>query len=569
MAERFRKLASIPTAEPIYRSLKVDDGGGTEVVVPLAGDRLVIGRAPEAQLRLDSEAVSRRHAELFRDPFGRWWIRDLDSRNGTLVNGFEAAERMLDLDDVITIGHCTLSMTSSDSAPAPEPEMAGPGVTVQASDSGQIRTLAKTGAPQISAEHLDTLMLLSRRLQTIEGLGQRREVLCSVMVGEQFGGLSAVVIRLDRTGAVSDPRTLCVPQTSAAWRGQSLYISAGLIEALCREPQPMLTRDIEPGAAAMAASASAPATPEAAALSAMACPLDVIDKALDALYVIVPPSHGTMQWLTLVKLAAELFAQAQLTWQARRLAYTNAMVEHDLERGRAIQVRLVPQDVKVPNLDVAIRFQPCRWVAGDYVDVLTMSRSGHRLLIVADVCGKGLPAALVASSVHTMAHTFMRAGVELRGLIAMMNEHLFDHLPANRFVTGVFVEIDPASGQLSYINAGHPAPIVIDAAGQRRELVSSHDEPLGLTRVEYQVEHDQLGRGDMLAMFTDGLTELKDESGRMLTDFRVGDHLRQILTADTDISAEQVAERFTAVLDGYQGDRLQTDDRTFLLARRM
>ena len=566
MSNKFKKLASIPTAEPFYRSLEVDDGGGDKVVVPLTGDRSLIGRGREAQIRLEGDGVSRLHAELFRDPFGRWWIRDLDSSNGTNVNGFEVAERMLELDDVITIGGYTLSLTATDTVPAQEPEMAGPGVTMRQMRSDHISSLTPAAAPQISAAHLDTLMTLSRRLQSIESLGRRRELLCSMMVSEQFGGLSAVVIRLDRADPAKDPQTLCTPQTSPAWRGQSLYISAELVESLCGEPQPLLTRDIEPGAALVAQ--SAPATAEAAAMSAMACPLEVVTAALDVLYVIVPPSHGTMQWLTLVKLAAELFNQAQITWQARRLAHINAMVEHDLNRGREIQMRLIPRNVRVQDLDVAVRFQPCRWVAGDYVDVVSAPGSSRTLLIVADVCGKGLPAALVASSVHTMVHTFMRAGVELQGLVAMINEHLFDHLPANRFVTGVFVQIDPATGELNYINAGHPSPIIVQPDGQRRELSISHDEPLGLTRVTYQLEHDQLDRGQMLAMFTDGLTEMKDASGRMLTDYRVGDHLRQIFSADPQAPTEQAAQKFNEVLDAYQGDRLQADDRTFLLARR-
>jgi len=566
MSGKFRKLASIPSAEPFHRSLEVDEGDGKKSVVPLAGDRLLVGRGKEAQLHLTGEGVSRRHAELFRDPFGRWWIRDLGSSNGTLVNGFAVAERMLEQDDVITIGSHTLSMTASDTAPEHEPEIAGPGVTVWANTSGQISSLDQAPPPEISASHLDTLMALSRRFQAVESLAERHRLLCSLMVSEQFGGLSAVVIRLDRTDPTASPQTLCSPQTGAAWRGQSLYITNGLVKALCGDPEPILTRDVEPGTTAVDYSATQ--TPEAAAMSAMACPLKVIDVAADALYVMVPPSHATVQWLTLVKLAADLFAQADVNWQARRLAHVNAMVEQDLNRGREIQMRLIPSDLKVTGMDLAIRFEPCRWVAGDYVDVVGPTKSGKTLLVVADVCGKGLPAALVASSVHTMVNTFMRAGVDLPHLVAMLNDHLYEHLPANRFVTGVFVQLDPTTGKFEHINAGHPAPIVVNPNGMRRELSASHDEPLGLTKVTYKVEQDELDAGDMLAMFTDGLTELQDQSGRMLTSYRLGDHLRQIYSAEPETHAEQVADKLQEVLNAYQGDRLPHDDRTLLLARR-
>src|SRR5712671_7163812 len=89
-------------------TLEIADDSGHNARQTLSGQRLTIGRSAECQVRLDRTTVSRRHAELFYDPFQRWWIRDLQSRNGTQVNGESATEKMLAPGDVLTVGEFTL-----------------------------------------------------------------------------------------------------------------------------------------------------------------------------------------------------------------------------------------------------------------------------------------------------------------------------------------------------------------------------------------------------------------------------------------------------------------------------
>jgi len=567
VADDLRELDRVPTAEPFHRCMDVIDGKGAKVVVPLTGDRALIGRAQDASIFLDDDGVSRRHAELYRDPFGRWWVRDLGSSNGTLVNGFRIDERLLELGDEIEIGKSKLVMTASDTVPSQEPAPLGSDMAVREARPQRISALEMAGEPTIRAAHLTTLMALAQRMQSIENVSERLRLLCSLMVSEQFYGRSATVIRLNREDASQPPRTLCSPQSSAEWRGQTLYVTNSLLDALRAKPQAMLASDTDPGSSSMA---MAPTDrPEAAAASAMACPLGVTDKEIDVLYVMIPPSHGTMEWLTLMSLATDYFRQTESIWRIRRQARVNALVEHDLERGREIQMRLIPQDIEVEHLDIAVGFLPCRWVAGDYVDIIPTAKDASTLLVVADVCGKGLPAALVSSSVHTMVHACTRAGASLLGMVTLLNEHLFEHLPANRFVTGILTRLDPATGEMEFVNAGHPAPLVFDPDGRMRQLEVGHYEPLGLARVRYSLQTDVLETGQIMVMFTDGLTELKDQSGRMLTSERLGDHLASIIRSEPEAPVTQIADKLNETLDSYQGDRLQADDRTFLIVRRL
>src|SRR5258705_11041006 len=95
-------------AEAQSLTLEISDESGHLSRQTVSGQRLTIGRSAECQVRLDRTTVSRRHAELFFDPFQRWWIRDLQSRNGTHVNGEAATEKMLAPGDALTVGEFTL-----------------------------------------------------------------------------------------------------------------------------------------------------------------------------------------------------------------------------------------------------------------------------------------------------------------------------------------------------------------------------------------------------------------------------------------------------------------------------
>jgi serine phosphatase RsbU (regulator of sigma subunit) len=560
LAKAFAVPAQLNAIEPYDRVLEIDDGSGQVRHHPLIGQNVVIGRVAEVDVQINNASVSRKHAEFYCDRWGRWWVRDLGSSNGTRVNGFRTSERMLELADCVELGKCklTLTMPNSSMESSGGTSIAGQVVAVHSSSdtaSGlSLLRQSQTSTSRISALHLNQLMDMSQTLHRTEQQRERLRLLCELMVSEHFAADVGVVLMISKKQG-GPPQTLCVPQVRSGCNAQSLYITDALVEACKTRTEPTLVRpaEVEEG--------------KDQRLAAMACPIRNDEEALVLLYLMVRQPCANEEWLTLASLAAEHFKQAEAGWVNRKLAKVNALVEIDLERARDIQMRLVPNGIKVPGLDVAIGFKPCRWVAGDYVDVLNLP-SGNVLLVVADVCGKGLPASLVSSSLHTMVHAVTAAGADLLNLTYLLNRHLLAYLPANRFVTGILIELNPKTGQLQFINAGHPAPLLLDYAGNKRALEMGDFEPLGLRDVDYQLSGDIMAPGQMLAMFTDGLTELKDQSGKMLTSVRVGDHLSQIAISSEGQPIEVAAEHLNQVLDAYTGNRLQSDDRTFLLARR-
>jgi sigma-B regulation protein RsbU (phosphoserine phosphatase) len=536
------------------------DGGITQM--PIAEGRLVIGRTAGSQVHLDSDRVSRQHAELFRDPFGRWWIHDLGSRNGTRVNGVRASERTIAAGDRVEIGGFTLHIRRPNIPPTAAGQETTQTVPVSDGESSAIVPLAQMKAPMVAASHLSMLLAFGQSLLEIEDARQRLDAVCRLMVGGEFGGRWAAAMRVQKETAT--PHFLCEPAIRMDRPGGVPHVSKGLLRAVCKRGEPVMASNQAAGPVDVQLSVAA----EVMAMSALACPLRTDAAATDVLYVLLPPEFGTSEWLALVSLAVEQLHQADAVWAARREAQTHAAIEGELARARQIQMRLIPRETKVPGLDVVIGFEPCRWVGGDYVDVVR-TPAGRTLLTVADTCGKGLQAALVASSVHSLVHASLRAGLGLADLMASLNEHLLEYLPEESFVTMVAVLADPATGDCEVANAGHPAPLVLESGDRLRWLIEARNLPLGIAPATFELQSEHLGPGQMLALFTDGLTDLPlATTGRLGTE-RLAELLRIAYAAHGQGQVAQVAQALGASLDEARGDRLPDDDRTFLLARRV
>jgi serine phosphatase RsbU (regulator of sigma subunit) len=548
-----------PAAGASRSVLEVVGPDGTASRVPLASERFIIGRAADATLCLDSEMVSRRHAELFRDPFGRWWIRDLGSHNGTLVGGVRIHDHMLRLGEAVEIGRHVLRLSAQgeirDAGAAAMP------VTEEPAES--LTTLTELHLPRLSASHLSRLVSFGRRLIEVESAGERLRMLCLLMVTPDFHGQWAAVMRLRKDRPDEPPRILCDPAAGADWRAPTPHVSRGLMRTVLARGEPVLASNVPSGPVDVELSLAA----SVQAMSALACPLRSDAAAMDVLYVILPPVFGTSEWLALASLAAEEFGQAEFAWALSRQAEAYARIEAELAQAAQIQKALIPSDPAVAGLDVAIRFDPCRWIGGDYVDVMPMA-DGRTLLAIADVCGKGLQAALVAASVHSLTHAGVRAGADPARLVSLLNEHLVEHLPRGSFVTLAVAAVSPDTGGLEVVNAGHPPPVIVERAGTLRRMASGLNVPLGLQPETFQVQAERLAPGDILAMFTDGISDLRTGTSRRLGTEWMGNQVGAAYAAGI-VEAGQIAERLAAEIERILAGGMAEDDRTFLLARRV
>jgi serine phosphatase RsbU (regulator of sigma subunit) len=545
--------------DPTSSVLQVRGADGQTRYFDLAADSLIIGRSPDCAVHLDSIRVSRCHAQLCRDPSGAWLIRDMGSRNGTRVNGQHVTEHPLQAADVVQIGEWELTV-----GPRHEQERDDADSTrwslEEVADVGGFTTLAGAPPLRLDSGHLALVGALGQKLAEIASDRQRMTCLCRTLVEDEMRCATAVVLRVNRRDFAQPPQLLCPMQLCRD--GAPARISRGIVEAAVNSEQPILA-----GGALASGFTINVAEEDRGVHAFIACPLRVDPQEADVLYVTLPSQRGTMDWLALVTLAGEQLKKAQLQIEARRSTRDNQVLHRDLKKAREIQMSLVPRNLAVPGLEIAIGFEPCHWIGGDYVNVLD-APDGRVFLAAADVCGKGLPAAMVATGVHSIVHASIRSGIGLAELVASLNEYLLESMDRQSLVTMVAVLCDPLSGALVCANAGHPPMLVIQADGDVREMPCGNCPPLGVMPMAARLDEAVLAPTELAVLFTDGLSELIEPGGGMLGLQGVKSQVSSLYAADPRIPLKDLAQRLNLALDERRGGGPATDDRSFLLARR-
>ena len=246
------------------------------------------------------------------------------------------------------------------------------------------------------------------------------------------------------------------------------------------------------------------------------------------------------------------------------------VMKRDLEIAKDIQAWLLPgAPLQIPGYQIAYATRPANTVAGDYYDVIL--RPGRKpsadriLFVVADVAGKSIPAAMLMATFQASLRTLSTSGVALADLVAGLNHYACSNSAGgNRFTTAFLAELDAATGDVVYVNAGHNVPILRKKSGAMERLEAG-GIPVGiLAESAYQVGTTRLERGDWLVIFTDGVVEAvngKDQEYGEAALIRLVD--RESGSAPADLLRSLLAE-----LDGYVGNTPQHDDITCLLLKR-
>jgi sigma-B regulation protein RsbU (phosphoserine phosphatase) len=182
----------------------------------------------------------------------------------------------------------------------------------------------------------------------------------------------------------------------------------------------------------------------------------------------------------------------------------------DLEVARQIQFGLLPfEPMERDGLSVRATMRPANTVGGDYFDVVELG-PGLLGLAIGDVAGKGMPAALLMALLQGSLQTLITAGLRGPALMTKLNEHLCAQIPSNRLVTLFLAEIDLAGGELSYVNAGHNAPLIL-RQGAATESLGATGMALGiLPDAPFEQARARFVAGERLVLYTDGITEAAD-----------------------------------------------------------
>jgi sigma-B regulation protein RsbU (phosphoserine phosphatase) len=246
------------------------------------------------------------------------------------------------------------------------------------------------------------------------------------------------------------------------------------------------------------------------------------------------------------------------------------VMKHDLEIAKDIQAWLLPgAPLQIPGYQIAYATRPANTVAGDYYDVILRpggtAREDRVLFVVADVAGKSIPAAMLMATFQASLRTLSTSGVALADLVAGVNRYACSNsMGGVRFTTAFFAELDPATGDVTYVNAGHNVPILRKTSGAAERLEAG-GIPVGIfAESPYQVGTTRLEGGDWLVIFTDGVVEAVNPK-----DEEYGEpELIRLVDRRSGSTPAELLRSLLAELDRHVGNTPQHDDITCLLLKR-
>jgi sigma-B regulation protein RsbU (phosphoserine phosphatase) len=249
------------------------------------------------------------------------------------------------------------------------------------------------------------------------------------------------------------------------------------------------------------------------------------------------------------------------------------VVERDLEIGRQIQSGFFPESFPViPGWEIAAHFQAARQVAGDFYDIFQFKSSDFTAFIIADVCDKGVGAALFMVLFRSLLRAFSEAEINEKNVQTRLKEIILNtnnfiaeiHGQSNMFATLFFGVLDPDSGTLHYINGGHEPPVLLNDNGEIVQRLMPTGPAVGLfPDMGFEVEQVQFDKGDSLVGFTDGITDAKNSAGELFTEKCFLENIQSTWT-----SAFSMVFELSTVLQKHIGGQDQFDDITLISLRR-
>lgn len=529
-------------------------------------DRLpfTLGRGTDRSLTLDHPHISREHAAIDRDADG-YLLLDTGSRHGTYVNGLRSTVTRLRSGDRITL---VPDARASDILVFEQPED-------ESTTRSLLTQIAQSGASEATKSELETLSLFLKAAQSLNSFGAVNDVLRTML---------EYTIRL--TGAErgfvflgDDPAAL----TLECWQDKEGHATTASVPLDGETPdRPAISYSIVREAAASQLDFILSDVTEEAARgheslilnairSVVAIPLrgQNSDRLLGLLYL---DSRSTSQDFTgtgkqileaIAHQAATLLENLRMI-EAERDA---VLMRKELEIAAAIQRQIIPQTLpEIAGVRLSARTIPCTGVGGDFYDVIPVT--GGFVALVGDVCGKGVPAALLAAMVQGMLHAQISAQsayvTPLADTVQSVNAFVCSRAPIEKYVTLAVLrytfpleEGGPADVEL--INGGHVCPIVVRADGII-ETIGDGDMPVGLLDfARFHAIHLRLAAGERLVLLSDGISEAEDPEGTMFGTEELDRHISE---------PDPVPALFDALAKFCQGAHAQ-DDQTVLAIDRL
>ena len=529
---------------------------------------VVIGRHPDCDIQLDDVSVSRFHAKITLDN-GHFYLQDLNSRNGTILNGDAIAKPTRIFDQAqIKICDSTLSFSlkqagtlraNEPTAPSPSKYLSSVFLDDHASENASVMSQLDIPSHHQRIHNHATaeqkLVALTKITHALSESVERNQVLTKILdfLLELFTNADRGFIILKNETGDLEPVGW---KTRHAAGDEQIRISKTIIKQVVDSKHPVISSD----AASDDRFEMAQSIVDFRIRSLMCAPMinskeEVIGVIhLDTVKQSIAFNEEELETLTTIALQASLAVQKSDLFEA---AKRSENLKVDLQVANEIQRKFLPQHaIKNDHYDFFSYYRPMQQVGGDYFDYVKLddNRVG---IVVADVVGHGIAAALLMAKVSAESRFALATSKSAEEAIQTMNTNLSD-LKIDRFVTLALALVDFKENKMTIVNAGHMPPLLRNKAGEYRKLAEKEAGiPLGIADgFQYESLEVALEVGDVVTMYTDGVNEAMNAADEQLTTARMIDELKQAQCKTPQTICEQIVK----IVSRHAGDTPAIDD---------
>ena len=520
-------------------------------------DSLIVGRSSKADLVLSDRFLSRQHARFYREGDG-WMVEDLGSRNTTLLNGRPlAVPGRVSAGDLVKLSETVITIEGFDTASSrPKTEDS---VKTSSSDTIVLRSASELIAAA-ERESAGRLKLLNEVHRALAASGTLEELLEAVL-DRTFVHLQpeeAVIFLKKPYGGVERVASRRLPSA----RGD-FFFSRSLESEVAEKGQAALVLDAQTDARF----AAAESIMSSGVRSLIAAPL-LDSSGSHGMIVLSSRIHVRRFAEQDLELLSALGSVAALRIRNLALAEEGARrreLEKEMAIARQIQLALLPDHLpEIPGYSVFAMNDASRAVSGDFYEFQGRDEGDEQVIVIADVSGKGMAASLLAASFDALLMGPIEVGHPPDLLCARVSRRLFMKTPPERYVTAIIIALDPGTGRLSYTNAGHNPGLLVRADGSVQRL-EANGLPLGLFPVvEYEKVEITLGPGDLVMLYTDGITEAANPKG---DEFGL-DRLQAVVRKYAQEPLVALAVAIETAVEVFVDGTPFGDDRTIVMLRR-
>lgn len=550
-------------------------GRGQSRQAELNAKGTIVGRSARCDVVIEGRDISREHARVFQDPFGRWIFEDLGSSNGIFYNGRRVEACAVLAGEPVVIGPFSLTIREPADKQIRLDFIEGSNIVVEDFETEVFYGKGKEVDSSVRPfpEHLGEITELLGELKSPASL---YPAVCRHIAWAPK--TAAVVLRVPGRGKAL-PKT---PDVLAFYFGhnpedaEAVVADRSFPNALAfRLSHRVLEEALSTGEAAMAksiyssdAEITTTVVDEHSPRAVICAPLGDVAEKVDLLYVDIPigstaPARPE-EMFEFVRAVSRDIIETRKNLLPMQIKAESSRLDHEISLGQELASRLAPTVPEgITGIDAAVRYEPVMWVGGDYCDVWSVS--GEKLAFaVGKISGKGLEAATAMSNLRAVLRTTISFCNDLADVMKHVNSYLIDNLPKGMRVSMLLGLLETAKGTLQFVNAGGPQPFAVQSKTSVLALGEPESTALGSADARFETKAGTIKQGCELIVFTEGIINAASRKGERFGVKRLANFLKTTASKSAQQRADSV---ITAVKEFQQTPGRQDDMTLFVLVK--